>query len=73
MSQYNPLWDYICKSEITSLQLSFDEIRQITGAEINHSFLQYKKELISYGWRVEKISLKAQTVSFTKLKGGDNV
>lgn len=33
---------------------------------MNHSFLNEKKELTAYGWRVGKISLKAKTVTFEK-------
>ena len=33
---------------------------------MNHSFLNEKKELTAYGWRVDKISLKAETVTFEK-------
>ena len=33
---------------------------------IDHSFLTYKKELIEYGYKVGKISMKEQTVEFMK-------
>ena len=33
---------------------------------IRHSFLNYKKELLDYGFKVGKISLKEQTVAFSK-------
>ena len=48
------------------LTLSFDEIQQIAGIPIDHSFLQYKKELASYGWQVQKISMKGKTVCFAE-------
>lgn len=67
MSKYAPLWDYVQKSEGPSLRLSFAEIEGIAGIPIDHSFLRYKKELTEYGWQVEKISIKAQTVLFTKI------
>lgn len=66
MSKYALLWDYVQKSEEPSLRLTFAEIEGITGIPIDHSFLKYKKELTKYGWQVEKISMKAQTVLFTK-------
>ena len=66
MSKYAPLWDYVQKSEGPSLRLTFAEIEGIAGVPIDHSFLRYKKELAEYGWQVEKISMKAQTVLFTK-------
>ena len=34
--------------------------------QIYHSFLTYKKELIEYGYKVGKISMKEQTVEFIK-------
>jgi hypothetical protein len=66
MSKYALLWDYVQKSEEPSLRLTFAEIEGIAGIPIDHSFLKYKKELTKYGWQVEKISMKAQTVLFTK-------
>ncbi|MCI9414755.1 MAG: hypothetical protein HFJ79_06245 [Clostridiales bacterium] len=67
MSKYQPLWDHIRQNESPSFQLSFDDIRKITGIGIDHSFLTYKKELTAYGYQVGKISLKEQTVSFSRL------
>ncbi len=69
MSKYQPLWEYLLKTGDSSLSLSFEEIRQITGVPLDHSFLQYKKELLNYGWQVEKISLKNQTVKFQRRRG----
>ena len=37
------------------------------GLPIDHSFLTYKKELIEYGYKVGKISMKEQRVTFEKL------
>lgn len=67
MSKYDPLWEHIQKDGIPQLQLTFDEIHQIAGVEIDHSFLNYKKELLGYGYEVGKISMKAKTVLFHKL------
>lgn len=58
MSKYDKLWDYIQKNAETSLKLTFDEIGEIAGVAIDHSFLNYKKELTAYRWKVDKISLK---------------
>lgn len=66
MSKYNPLWEYIQKSGKPSLKLTFEEIQDIAGIPIDHSFLQYKKELLTYGYQVGKISMKEQTVTFLK-------
>ena len=56
MSKYNALWKYIKKNGEQSFKLSFDEIRSIAGIAIDHSFLNYKKELLQYGYEEEKIS-----------------
>ncbi len=71
MSKYNPLWEFVRKSGAASLKLTFDEIQQIAGVPIDHSFLRYKKELTEYGYQVGKISMKGQTVEFGKLGGSD--
>lgn len=67
MSKYNALWDWISENDADSLKLTFDEIGQITGQPLDHSFLTYKKELMGYGYQVVKISLKEQAVLFQKL------
>ena len=67
MSKYNALWKYIKKEGGQSFKLSFDEIKNIAGIAIDHSFLNYKKELLQYGYKVEKISLKEKTVLFQKI------
>ena len=67
MSKYNALWEYIQKNGSSSMKLSFDEIHEFAGTEIDHSFLSYKKELTQYGYQVGKISLKEQTVVFNKM------
>lgn len=75
MSKYNALWDYIKRNGKETFRMTFDEIQSVSGIAIDHSFLQYKKELIAYGYRVEKISLKEHTVLFVRtdapLVGGD--
>ena len=49
-----------------SLKLTFDEIQNIAGVPIDHSFLNFKKELTNYGYQVGKISMKEKSVSFEK-------
>ena len=66
MSKYEPLWEYLRDNAESSVKLTFDEIKKIAGVPIDHSFLTYKKELLSYGFRVGKISMKEKTVSFEK-------
>lgn len=67
MSKYDTLWKYVQNSGSQSLGLTFDEIQNIAGIPIDHSFLKYKKELTEYGYQVEKISMKEQKVLFHKM------
>lgn len=67
MSKYNSLWEYVKKNGNKSFKLTFDEIKGIAGIPIDHSFLNYKKELTEYGYQVGKISMKEQTVVFNKI------
>lgn len=67
MSKYESLWQWIGQNGTDSFRLTFGQIAEISGQPIDHSFLKYKKELPEYGFRVGKISMKAQTVSFEKI------
>lgn len=62
MSKYEILWKYIRDQGSPT----FDEVRNIAGSPLDHSFLKYKKELSEYGFEVSKILMKAQTVLFVK-------
>ena len=68
MSKYEPLWKWIAANGKDSFKLTWAEIEEIAEAPIDHSFLNYKKELSDYGFRVGKISMKERTVSFEKSK-----
>lgn len=67
MSKFDPLWKQIKENGTDSFKLTFVEIENIAGQPIDHSFLTCKKELLEYGYKVGKISMKEQTVSFEKL------
>ena len=67
MSKYSALWEYVGEKEEPPFKLTFLEIEAIAGAPIDHSFLKYKKELAEYGYQVGKISMKEQTVLFSRL------
>ena len=69
MSKYDLLWEYVQQNGNPSLKLTFDEIHNIAGIPIDHSFLKFKKELTDYGYQVGKISMKEQTVLFNKIEG----
>lgn len=68
MSKYRPLWVYLQEQNQGESLLSYDEIKDILGFAIDHSFLTYKKEAKEYGYEVKKISIKEQTVRFGKLE-----
>ena len=77
MSKYEPLWKYIKENEKDSYKLTYEEIKNILGFDIDHSFLTYKNELKDYGYQVGKISMREKTVSFHKIindyQGNDNI
>ncbi|MCQ2771505.1 MAG: hypothetical protein MJ236_06905 [Clostridia bacterium] len=66
MSKYTPLWKWIKENKNDDFQLSFSEIFNILKFKIDHSFLNAKKELIDYGFKVTKISMKEECVYFEK-------
>ncbi len=66
MSKYEPLWNYIKENNQDNYKLSYEEIKNILGFEIDHSFLTYKKELQAYGYEISKISMKEKNISFIK-------
>lgn len=67
MSKYDVLWKYVQDNGSQTFKLTFDEIAEIAGVAIDHSFLKYKKELTEYGYQVGKISMKEKTVIFDKV------
>lgn len=67
MSKYDKLWEHIGSKTEEKMKLTYDEIEQIAGIPLDHSFLTYKKELLAYGYRVGKISMKEKTVIFEKI------
>lgn len=68
MSKYNKLWEYIKLNNKDNYELSYEEIKDILGFDIDHSFLTYKKELSNYGYEVSKISMKEKRIIFNKIK-----
>ena len=67
MSKYDPLWERLRADGRGEILLTFAEVRQTLSFPIDHSFLNYKKELLPFGYEVEMISLKEQTVLFRKI------
>lgn len=66
MSKYESLWKYLNENNKGKYKLSYEEIKNIIGFEIDHSFLTYKKEAKEFGYEVGKISMKEKTVIFKK-------
>ena len=66
MSKYEPLWDYIKNNNKVEYRLSYEDIKNILGFDIDHSFLKYKKELLEYGYEVKKISIKDKSILIIK-------
>ena len=67
MSKYELLWNYTKENNRENYKLTYEEIRDILGFEIDHSFLTYKKESNEYGYEVGKISMKEKTIIFNKI------
>ena len=68
MSKYEPLWKYIKDNQKLEYKLTYEEIRNILGFDIDHSFLKYKKELLEYGYEMTKISIKEKFVLIQKIE-----
>lgn len=68
MSKYDKLWDYIKEQNKQEMILTYEQIKDIAGIPLDHSFLKYKKELLEFGFCVGKISMKNETVNFIKSK-----
>lgn len=64
MSKYDILWKHIRDNDVK--QLTFDEVESVCGFPIDHSFLNEKKELETYGYKIGKISMKNKTISVEK-------
>lgn len=67
MSKYELLWKYLKENNKDNYKLSYEEIKNILGFDIDHSFLTYKKESKEYGYEVSKISMKEKTIIFNKI------
>ena len=70
MSKYEPLWKYIKDNQKLEYKFTYEEIRNILGFDIDHSFLKYKKELLEYGYEVTKVSIKEKYVLIHKIESG---
>lgn len=72
MSKYDALWKHVSESEGPEVVMTYARIESVLGFPIDHSFLSFKKELLSYGWEVKNISMKEQAVLFGKVENTDD-
>ena len=68
MSKYHLLWQHSAAREEDGFTLTFEQMEEIAGISMDHSFLKYKKELRDFGWKTGKISMKNRTVAFERIK-----
>lgn len=66
MSKYDSLWTHVAQCPEERLTLTFQQIGEICGVPVDHSFLRYKEDLTAYDWQVKKVSIKEQTVLFVR-------
>ena len=71
MSKYQRLWEKIAASGEDELTLSFDQVKDWAGVPLDHSFLNYKKELLNYGYQVDHVYLKKRSILIKKLSNQD--
>ena len=62
MSKYDILWQSVRNEGRQSLLRTFEEIQNVAGIPIDHSFGTYKKELTKYVYQFGKLSMKEHTV-----------
>ncbi|MDD5921614.1 MAG: hypothetical protein PUC44_00295 [Eubacteriales bacterium] len=58
MSEYDPLWRYIQVNAEPHEIIDFDKAEEVSDVRIEPSFQEHTKELIEYGFKVERISWK---------------
>ena len=68
MSKYESLWKWISENGQDNFKLTYAQIEEILGFPIDHSFLKFKKELLEYGYKVGKISMKEETVGVERVR-----
>lgn len=66
MSKYDPLWNFLKENNQDNYKLTYEEIKDILGFKIDHSFLSFKKELKDYGYEVIKIFMKEKYIIFKR-------
>lgn len=70
-SKYQELWKYLDQifqtTKKDNITLSFEQIQGVLGFEIDHSFLNAKKELLEWGYQVQKIHMKEKMIHFSKV------
>ena len=67
MSKYSFLWEYVSAQAAKSFSLSFEETEKLLGFPVDHSYIKNKKELLVFGWKVDKISMKNKRIYFNPI------
>ncbi|MDR2897132.1 MAG: hypothetical protein LBV30_10895 [Propionibacteriaceae bacterium] len=67
MSKYAPLWSHLAADGRPSQRLTFDELYDILGFDLDHEFLNSKREAAKYGYAIGKYSTKEHWVSFIQV------
>lgn len=67
LSKYDQLWQFIADSGQETLVIPFDQVKAVTGVALDPSFLQSKKELLTYGYQVDHIFLKKQQIKVSRI------
>ncbi len=66
MSKYESLWKHLQADGRDTFKMTCDEIKAVLGFDIDHSFLNAKKEAVQFGYTVGKISMKDKTIIFNR-------
>ena len=67
MSKYDPLWRYIQVNCGPHEIITFDKAEEVSDVKIDSSFQYHRKELIDYGFKVVRYSLKHRTMEIEML------
>jgi hypothetical protein len=66
MSKYKPLWKHLQDDGNPLLEFIFDEIKEIVGLDIDHTFSTYRNEVRQFGYQVVKFSVRKKRITFLK-------
>ena len=67
ISKYQKLWDYIKNVDKSEILISFEDVKNICGFGIDHSFLRYKKSWKILDMKLKKFHWKTKLCSLLSL------